>query len=158
MKIKISSFSWNLDIEFFLDWVYKVEKFFDMTYVPEEKHVKFVAYKLNREAAGLWNRLQVTRRCQGKPPRMTWRRMKQVLQGIFLLPDYQQILYNQFEQCKLGTKTVAAYTEEFYRLSLRCKLSMMDEQQMAKYINGLKYPIQECMILHDVFSVDEAPQ
>jgi len=89
MKIKISSFSWNLDIESFLDWVYKVEKFFDMTYVPEEKHVKFVAYKLNREAAGLWNRLQVTRRCQGKPPRMTWRRMKQVLQGIFLSPDYQ---------------------------------------------------------------------
>ena len=32
----------------------------------------------------------------------------------------------------------------------------MEEQQVAKYISGLKYPIQEHAILHDVFSVDEA--
>ena len=33
---------------------------------------------------------------------------------------------------------------------------MTDLQQTAKYINGLKYPIQKHVILHDVFSVDEA--
>jgi len=33
---------------------------------------------------------------------------------------------------------------------------MTNEQQTAKYISGLKYPIQERIILHDVFSVDEA--
>ena len=38
-KIEISCFSGNLDIES-LNWVYKVEKFFDMTYVPEENHIK----------------------------------------------------------------------------------------------------------------------
>jgi len=42
MKVEISSFSENLDIEFFLDWIYEVEKFFDMAYVPAEKKVKFV--------------------------------------------------------------------------------------------------------------------
>ena len=45
MKIDIF-FSENLDIESFLDWIYQVDKFFDMTYVLMEKQVKFVAYKL----------------------------------------------------------------------------------------------------------------
>ena len=49
-----------------------------------------------------------------------------------------------------------AYTDEFYCLSSRCGLSMTDEQQTAKYISGLKYHIQERVILHDVFSVDGA--
>jgi len=33
---------------------------------------------------------------------------------------------------------------------------MTDEHQTAKYIIMLKYPIQDRVILHDVFSVDEA--
>jgi len=51
MKIKILSFSGNLDIKSFLDWVYEVEKFFDMAYVPEEKHTKFRVYKLKGRTA-----------------------------------------------------------------------------------------------------------
>ena len=71
MKIEILSFSENLDIESFLDWVYKVEKFFDMAYIPEEKHVKFVIYMLKGGAAAWWDQLQIKRRRQGKPPVMT---------------------------------------------------------------------------------------
>jgi len=133
-----------------------VEKFFDMAYIPAEKHVKFVAYKLKGGAGAKWDQLQITRRRQDRPLVMMWRRMKQLLQGKFLSPDYQQILYNQFEYCQQGTRTVMAYTEEFYRLSSHCDLSMTEEQQVAKYISCLKYHIQECVILHNVFSVDEA--
>ena len=53
MKIEIPFFSENLDIESFLNWVYEVEKFFDMAYISEEKHVKFVTYEL-KEGATTW--------------------------------------------------------------------------------------------------------
>ena len=76
MKIEIPSFSQNLDIKFFLDLVYKVEKFFDMAYVPKKKHVNFVAYKLKGGVTTWWDQLQITQRRQGKPPAMIWRRMK----------------------------------------------------------------------------------
>jgi len=35
------------------------------------------------------------------------------------------------------------------------ELSMTDEQQTAKYISELKYPIQKRMILRGVFSIDD---
>ena len=58
MNVDIPSFSKNLDIESFLDWIYEVDKFFDMAYVPMEKHVKFVVYKFKGGAAAWWNQLQ----------------------------------------------------------------------------------------------------
>jgi len=45
--------------------------------------------------------------------------------------------------------------EEFYRLSLWYELSMTEEHQTMKYVNGLRYTIQELVALHDVFFVDE---
>ena len=52
---------------------------------------------------------------------------------------------NKIRKCTLGPK-----------LSSRCDLSLTDEQQTSKYINGLKYSIHERLSIQDVFSVDEA--
>ena len=49
MKTRFLLFSGNFDIESFLDWVYEVEKFFDIAYVSKEKQVKFMAYKPKEE-------------------------------------------------------------------------------------------------------------
>ena len=89
MKVGIPSFSRNLDIGSFLNWIYEVDKFFDMAYVPMEKQVKFVAYKLKGGAAAWCNQLQVSQRRQRKQPVMRWRRMRQLLQGKLFLPDCQ---------------------------------------------------------------------
>ena len=92
MEIEIPSFSENLDIESFLYWVYEIEKFFDMAYVPEEKYVKFIAYKLKGGAIACWDQLQISRGRQGKPPMMTWRLMKQLLQS----DSFNQIINKSF--------------------------------------------------------------
>nr|GEZ19088.1 transposon Ty3-I Gag-Pol polyprotein [Tanacetum cinerariifolium] len=54
VKTEIPNFVGNLDIEAVLDWLYEVDKFFDIMKVPEEEQVKVVAYKL-RGGAGPWN-------------------------------------------------------------------------------------------------------
>jgi len=50
MKIEILPLE-ECEIESFLNWVYEVEKFFDMAYIPVEKHVKLISYKLKEGAA-----------------------------------------------------------------------------------------------------------
>jgi len=55
IKFEIPSFSGNLNIESFLDWVYKVKKFFDMNCISSEKHVKLVAYKLKKGGDVWWD-------------------------------------------------------------------------------------------------------
>jgi len=114
-----------------------------MDYVSVEKQVNFVAYKLKGGVTVWLDQLQITRVRQGKPPVMTGMHMKLLLRGRFFPPDYQQILYILFEYCQQGTRTVMTYTEEFYRLSSRCDLSMTEEKQAMKYISGLKYSVQE---------------
>ena len=42
----IPSFDGNLDIKSPLIWIDEVDKLFDMSYIPIENHIKFVAYKL----------------------------------------------------------------------------------------------------------------
>ncbi|GKC05033.1 hypothetical protein Tco_0996643 [Tanacetum coccineum] len=53
VKAKILNFVGNLDIEVVLDWLYEVDKFFDIMEVLEEEQVKVVAYEL-RGGAGAW--------------------------------------------------------------------------------------------------------
>ncbi|GJX72611.1 RNA-directed DNA polymerase [Tanacetum coccineum] len=66
VKAKIPNFVTNLDIEAMLDWLYEVDKFFDIMEVPEEEQVKVVAYKLRGGEGAWWQREQHNRRTQGK--------------------------------------------------------------------------------------------
>ena len=122
-----------------------------MAFVSEEKQVKFVAYKLKGGVTTWWNQLQITKRHQSKPLGMTWRRIKQLLQVDSFHPTINK-LYTIWA-LPTRTRTVTTYMKEFYRLLFHCDLSMTDEQAV-RYISGLQYPIQERVILYDVFSID----
>nr|GEU86879.1 transposon Ty3-I Gag-Pol polyprotein [Tanacetum cinerariifolium] len=54
VKAEISNFLGNLDLKVTLDWLYEVDKFFDIMYVPEEEQVKIVAFKLRRGVEAYW--------------------------------------------------------------------------------------------------------
>ena len=49
LKVHIPNFSGDLNIERFLEWLTEVDKFFDYIELPDDRKVKFVAYRLKGE-------------------------------------------------------------------------------------------------------------
>ncbi|GFZ18991.1 hypothetical protein Acr_27g0007300 [Actinidia rufa] len=156
MKMDLPSFNGNLQIEGFLDWIIEVERFFEYMEIPEEKQVKLVAYKLKGGASAWWDNLQQSRARQRKAPIRTWRRMRRLMEERFLPPDYQQELFRQYQECRQGVRTSEAYTEEFYRLSARNNLPESEDQQIARFVNGLRVAIRDQVSLQTMYSLNEA--
>ena len=139
-----------------LDWLYEVDKFFDIMDVPDYEQVKIVAYKLRGGAGAWWQREQDNRRAQGRRLVDTWPMMKRMIKGRFLPPDIEQILYQQYHNCFQGKRTIAEYMGGFLRLQARFNLREIDEQTAARYISGLNSSIQEKLSLISIWSVDQA--
>jgi hypothetical protein len=82
--------------------------------------------------------------------------MKNLLKGRFLPADYDQILFTQFQNCVQEDRTVSEYTEEFLRLQVRCNLAETEDQQVARYVNGLNDVIQDRLMMQQIWSIDQA--
>ena len=54
--------------------------------------------------------------------------------------------------------TVKEYTEEFFKLSIRAGQTQTDIERVAKYINGLRYEIQDEISLLNLKNVEDAYQ
>lgn len=81
--------------------------------------------------------------------------MKRLIRARFLPPDYEQLLYQQHQNCRQGSRSINEYTEEFYRLNSRNNLSETEGQQVARYIGGLSIAIQDKVTLHTVWTLSE---
>ena len=59
---------------------------------------------------------------EGRGLIQTWCRMKQLLRGRFLSPNYEQYISYANQRRTHGSKRVNEYTAEFYRLTKRNRL------------------------------------
>jgi uncharacterized protein YjbK len=54
--------------------------------------------------------------------------------------------------------TLKEYTEEFYRLNIRTGQREKDDEKIARYINGLRYEIQDEISMMTMRTVEDVYQ
>ncbi|KAH7834911.1 hypothetical protein Vadar_020866 [Vaccinium darrowii] len=145
MNMDLPSFNGQLNIEDFLDWLNEVERFFDYMDIEEEKKVKLVAYKLKGGASTWWEQLQLPRLWKNKTKIRSWHRMKHLMRACFLPPDYDQVLFHQYQCCQQGTRPIHEYVAEFQRFSSRNDLPETEGQLVARFVDGLHTDIQDAV-------------
>jgi hypothetical protein len=79
--------------------------------------------------------------------------MKRLLNARFLPPDFEQRLFQQYQECHQEVRRVQAYIDDFYRLSAWNDLMEIEAQLVAQFIGGLHLPIQEKVSMQHVFTL-----
>ncbi|KAE8695418.1 putative CCCH-type zinc finger family protein [Hibiscus syriacus] len=131
-QVDLPEFFGTLQAEGFVDWINEVEHIFEYKEVPD--------------------------RVKGKAKITDWEKMKKKMNGHFLPFGYTQTLFQRLHALRQGARLVDDYTEEFYQLVARNDLSETEEQMVARYLGGLRQPLQDVLSLHSLWSVSEAYQ
>jgi len=67
-------------------------------------------------------------------------------------------LFRRMKNLRQKFMTVKEYTEEFYKLNIRVGHRESDDEKVARYMNGLRYDIQDEMSMTTVRTVEDAFQ
>jgi hypothetical protein len=157
-KIEVPMYEGNLDAEEMLDWIRSMDKHFDYEYVDEEKKVKHAITRLKGHATLWWDELQDERRSKGKQRIKSWDRMEAKLKAKFIPKDYQINLLRKLQNLRQKGMIVKEYTKEFYRMNIRTGQREGDKEKVARYINGLRYEVQDKLIMMSVKTMEDSYQ
>lgn len=105
-----------------------------------------------------WDYIQDERKKKGKQKIISWDRMVEKLKGKFLPNDYAIQLYRKLQNLKQKGMDVTTYTEEFYKLSIKSDHMKEDVDKVPRYLNGLRYNLQDGLSLTSPRMVEECYQ
>ena len=92
-KPSLSTYDGNLSAEGLIDWIGKLDRYFDYEEIEEDKKVKLVVTRLKGHATLWWDNLQAKRKKKNKMVIKSWDRMVAKMRGKLLPKDYQLSLY-----------------------------------------------------------------
>ena len=143
-----------------MDWIQELEKYFDMEGIEETdpQRTKVVASKMKSHAALWWENLQNLRKRQGKEKIKLWPKMLKLLKVKFMPSDYQQRLFRDYQNLRQKDLSISAFTEEFLKLQIITDLQEYDENATHRYVNALRFQLQDELAMVKVSFVDEPYQ
>jgi hypothetical protein len=157
-KMDIPVYEGSLDAEELLDWIRDLDTYFDYEDIEEDKKVRHVVTKLKGHAALWWDELQADRRSKGKHKIKRWDRIIAKMKAKFIPRDYQINLFRRMQNLRRKLMTVKEYIEEFYKLNIQAGHRESDDEKVAKYLNGLRYEIQDKLSMTTIRTVEDAYQ
>jgi hypothetical protein len=95
---------------------------------------------------------------KGKQNIKSWDRMVAKLNEKFIPKDYQINLFRRLQNLRQKGMNVKEYTKEFYRLNIRAGQRERDEEKVARYINFLRYEIQDEIRMRTIRIVEDEYQ
>jgi hypothetical protein len=87
-----------------------------------------------------------------------WDRMVAKMKAKFMPKDYQINLFRKLQNLRQKGMIVKEYTEEFYKINITAGQRERDEEKVSRYINGLRYEIQDELSMMSVRTVEDAYQ
>jgi hypothetical protein len=157
-KMDIPVYEGSLNAEELLDWIRALDTYFDYEDIEEDKKVRHAVTKLKGHAALWWDELQADRRCKGKQKIKSWDRMIAKMKEKFIPRDYQITLFRHMKNLRQKLMTVKEYTEEFYRLNIRVGHRESGDEKVERYLNGLRYEIQDKLSMVTIRTVEDEYQ
>jgi hypothetical protein len=80
------------------------------------------------------------------------------MKAKFIPRDYQISLFRRMQNLRQKMMTVKEYTEEFYQLNIRAGHRESNDERVARYMNGLRYEIQDEISMETIQMVEDAYQ
>jgi hypothetical protein len=105
-----------------------------------------------------WDELQANRRYKGKQKIKSWDRMIAKMKVKFIPRDYQITLFRRMQNLRQTLMIVKEYTEEFYKLNIGVGHWESDDEKVSRYMNGVRYDIQDEMSMVTIRMVEDAYQ
>ncbi|XP_059068693.1 uncharacterized protein LOC131859152 [Cryptomeria japonica] len=157
-KLDLPIFSGKMDLDLVMDWIEALTSFFECEEIPEHQRVKIAKSKLKGAALTWWNFIQTEKVRNGKSMINSWNRMIALVKETYVPKDYGVQLHRRKKNLKQKDMDVSTYTEEFLKLCIKAKTVETEEEKLARYINGLKFSIQDELNLHTPGSVHKCYQ
>jgi hypothetical protein len=157
-KMDIPTYEGNLDGEEILDWIRALDTYFDYEDIEEDKKVRHAVTKLKGHTTLWWDELQADRCFKGKQKIKSWDQMITKMKEKFIPRDYQITLFRRMQNLRQKLMTVKEYTKEFYKLNIRAGHQESDDEKVVRYMNGLRYDIQDELSMTTIRTVEDAYQ